>query len=342
MGQTFSSATTTTIATARTAANVVQQRAPIPLCAPPRSPGQASRLNDMLVAIANGDGIVPDLDRLCRHRANLAQAKPLEVQRALRMVVTSEFEGRDRTIVALLGCLSNRDRSACVHLLDGGADRWSASEVASSVGDRKLRREAKRLIGRCRKRTRHDHFVVLSDVDDTVKPWKDRDVTGPVYPGAEALYRVLAPRGDVHFVTARDGIIVGCGDDLAATNIPYGTVAYGTTYSGAWALLGSHGLMIDKKVENLTKLIDRNPRDKIILFGDSGQADPEIFKRVLETHGDRVSAAMIHELRGFPVPQGFADHDQAIVYSDFGDAARALHARGLITEQEREHVLDAS
>lgn len=296
----------------------------------------------MLTDIDAGDAIVRDLGRLSQQRGNLAQVTPLEVQRAIKLVAASApARWRDQTIVALLRALSVKHRAACVHLIDGASDSWTAKAIVRSIGDAKLKRSAAGLIAVAGKRVPHDHFVVLSDVDDTVKPWKDTSASGPVYPGALALYEVLAPRGDVHFVTARDGVALGVGGDLRATGIRYGSVAYGSSYSGVLALLGSHRPMIERKIANLTALIEKNPGDQIILVGDSGQADAAVFARVLETHGDRVAVAMLHEIPGYPADERFAESDKALVFADFADAAEQLCARQLITAAERDRVATA-
>jgi threonine/homoserine efflux transporter RhtA len=68
---------------------------------------------------------------------------------------------------------------------------------------------------------------VVSDIDDTVKPGKDPNASGAVYPGARAFFAALDAGidgtdalGDVHFVTARDGVVVRAGHALGRDVLP--------------------------------------------------------------------------------------------------------------------------
>ena len=97
----------------------------------------------------------------------------------------------------------------------------------------------------------------------------------------------------------------------------------------------------DKKVENIVDLLDRNPARTALLFGDTVQADPDVFRRVLDARTQSVDVCMLHEIAGHPAPD-FAKHDKHfVVFRDYADAARALHARGTISDAQRDAVVAA-
>ena len=94
-------------------------------------------------------------------------------------------------------------------------------------------------------------------------------------------------------------------------------------------------------MRNLTELIDNNPSRTTVLVGDTVQADPDVFRRVMDARPGSVSVALVHAIPGFKAPACTRDDARFVVFRDYGEAARALCERGLINEAQRDRVLAA-
>jgi phosphatidate phosphatase APP1 len=191
-----------------------------------------------------------------------------------------------------------------------------------------------------------DGRVVVSDIDDTVKPHTDRTHDGPVYPGARALFSALDvgrdgtdSRGDIHFVTARDGVVVRAGQTLNNTGVDVGSISYGTTFAMLLAGVGLHRGIAREKVKDILNLAERNPDRKLVLLGDTVQADAKVFAEVLQKIPDRVELVLLHAVPGFSPPVDISGHANVVVFSDYADAARQLHGRGTISDAQRDAIL---
>lgn len=318
-----------------TVAGTVPQR-PVLVHAPARAPGQPSRLADFIEDLGRGLVIPSDLGRLTLDPKNLAGATAIDLKQALSALCNQCCgEWRDRAFVELLKCVGNKRRGECLRLLAGSTDAVTHQDIVASIGDDTLRAEAKLLVKAARKHTHRQGLTLCSDVDDTVRPWRDTSVAAPVYTGAKELYAALAPTGDVHFITARDGIFVGAESELNATGITYSSIAYGNTSTGALALLGCTGPMAARKEANLRALFAKNPTRRFVLLGDTGQADATVFQRLLKSHSGRIAAVLLHEIPGFPNPEPrIEEDDRVVVFKTYDEAARALAATGLIDRSQ--------
>ena len=119
--------------------------------------------------------------------------------------------GKEQQIVDTLAALSPADRGECLRLINGRSAHHDVDHlVLEDIDDASLRQAALRLIDQARPHMASSGRVVVSDIDDTVKPGKDPNASGAVYPGARAFFAALDAGidgtdalGDVHFVTAR-------------------------------------------------------------------------------------------------------------------------------------------
>ena len=254
---------------------------------------------------------------------------------------------RSRDVVGALQSLAPAERGECLRLFDGrGTGAPIGRFVADAIDDPTLRREAERLIGEARPFMHSDGRVVVSDIDDTVKPHTDRTHDGPVYPGARALFSALDvgrdgtdSRGDIHFVTARDGVVVRAGQTLNNTGVDVGSISYGTTFAMLLAGVGLHRGIAREKVKDILNLAERNPDRKLVLLGDTVQADAKVFAEVLQKIPDRVELVLLHAVPGFSPPVDISGHANVVVFSDYADAARQLHGRGTISDAQRDAIL---
>lgn len=308
----------------------------------------SSALTELLARIQRGRARVGDLEQLAQAPEQLGAINASDAFRAIELLAHGDTgQRRERAIVNLLAALPPAERGQCLRLMDGGADEHDVDHLLrEDLDDRALNRRARALIDEARPLMRSSERVVLSDIDDTVKPYKDPTARGPVFAGARALYRALdlgadglGVAGDVHFVTARDGVVVGVAKDLQATGIRYNSAAFASPLSGAASLFGANDGILGDKVKNIERLLDRNPGSQAILLGDSTQADPQVFQRLLEQRGDRIELAMIHRVQGFPVDPAIASLPRVLVFDTYADAARELQRRGLISEAQLADVL---
>lgn len=271
-----------------------------------------------------------------------ARQAQLQIERLARGGTSTSDE---RAIVDTLAALPVDVRRETLRLIDGGADRHTVDHLLSDdIDDDALRSRARALIGEARHAgpPPMPERLILSDIDDTVKPHHGDSPSRDVFPGARAFYAALdegkhgtGTPGDVHFVTARDGVVMNGHRGAQATGIPHNSVSH-----GGLAFLRGHAGFADGKVKDLELLLQRNPGHPAVLIGDSTQADPVVFERMLAKHDDRVELALIHEIKGFPVPAHIAALDKVVVFSNYVDAATKLHARGLLSDAQLQAVVD--
>lgn len=252
----------------------------------------------------------------------------------------------EKQIVETLGDLAPQERGETLRLLDGrSGDAGIDHLVSDDIDDLDLRNEALTLIGEARPFMTSPGRVVVSDIDDTVKPGKDPNARGAVYPGARALYAALDAgkdgkdtKGDIHFVTARDGVVVHAGHTLAETGIDVGSISYGNTFAFMLAGLGMHKGIENEKVKDILSLIDKNPSRQVVLLGDTVQADASVFRRVLAAKPESVELVMLHAVQGFAAPADLKNNPKVVIYKDYKDAAEQLFSRGVISQVQLDEV----
>lgn len=275
---------------------------------------------------------------------------PREAQQRIEQLAEGPTDAREeREIVDVLERQTPQARGETLRLLDGGADRHRVDKILTKdIDDVALRARAQRLVDEARPFRCSAGTVVLSDIDDTVAPRLGKSALPTSFPGARELYDALDAgpdgkdcKGDVHFVTARDGLFVSGVPTVKRAGIDYGSVRHGDVGSALLSPFDGNRALADRKVKNLTDLIDRNPSRAAILVGDTVQADPDVFRRVMEARPGQVRVALVHAIPGFKVPDFVRDDPRFVVFADYGEAARALQARGLLSAEQRERVLAA-
>lgn len=252
----------------------------------------------------------------------------------------------EAAIVETLADLSPKQRGETLRLLDGRAGTSLDALLNDDIDDATLRAQAKKLIDEARPFMRSPGRVVVSDIDDTVKPSKDPNASGAVYAGAKALYAALDAgkdgtdaRGDIHFVTARDGVVVHAGHTLAETGIDVGSISYGNTFAFMMAGVGMHKGIENEKVKDILNLVEKNPSRQLVLLGDTVQADASVFRRVLAAKPDSVEVVLLHAVQGFAPPADMKANPKVVVFTDYKDAAEQLLARGAISQAQRDSVV---
>ncbi len=142
-------------------------------------------------------------------------------------------------------------------------------------------------------------YMVISDVDDTVKITNSGSTTQAawsglfkkdVFPGMPEMYRAWsAEEAQLHFVTASPTLIRGKINELLAH---YNIQAASLTLRGN--LFESK---LKYKVREISKIMDRFPSEDVILVGDDVGQDPEVFAALKEKYGARILVSYIRPVR---------------------------------------------
>jgi hypothetical protein len=142
-------------------------------------------------------------------------------------------------------------------------------------------------------------FMVISDVDDTIKITNSGDTVQAawsgmfkkdVFPGMPLMFKAWSNEGaQIHFVTASPTIIRGKIREMLAH------------YEVTYASLVLRGNLLESKLKyktrEISKIMDRFPNEDVILVGDDVGKDPEVFAVLKEKYGARVLASYIRPVR---------------------------------------------
>lgn len=142
-------------------------------------------------------------------------------------------------------------------------------------------------------------YMVISDVDDTVKITNSGSTTQAawsglfkkdVFPGMPEAYRAWSAEGaQLHFVTASPTLIRSKIKELL------------THYQIPVASLTLRGNLFESKlhykVREISKIMDRFSSEDVILVGDDVGQDPEVFAALKEKYGARVLVSYIRPVR---------------------------------------------
>jgi len=271
----------------------------------------------------------------------------LTIERLTRRKLTSRHgsafknihqRSREFAIIEILELLPVKDRAHFLRIYDSGSDKNTINRLlASEFNHAGSRRKATALIREARATPIEGERLIISDFDNTLKPTRDPMVGGDVYPGTVKLLQALDQKyqGDVHIVTARP--VLGRGP-LKSTKINYNSVSTGNLAGAFGYLVGLYNPIAERKVENIRKLLTRNPDAKVILIGDDGEADASAYLRIIREYPDRVEAALIHKVLGKQLPEAFSSSPKVIIYENFEEAASQLHAKGIITSFQVEEI----
>lgn len=158
-------------------------------------------------------------------------------------------------------------------------------------------------------------FVVISDIDDTVMVTGVANVFGMMwrlfvqgansrtaFPGVTAFYRALHDgiggdeRNPMLYVSrAPWGIYDVLDEFFRRHGIPAGPVLF----LREWGMRWSSPLprkALDHKRMLIDHMLDVYRDLPVVLIGDSGQHDPEVYRRIVAEHGDRVLAVYIRNV----------------------------------------------
>ena len=281
------------------------------------------------------------------NRSMLPYQSKLTIERLIRRKLISGHRSafnniyqrsKEFAIIEAIELLTVKDRAHFLRIYDSGSDKNTIKRLlASEFKNAGPRRRVIALIREALATPTEGERLIISDFDNTLKPTKDPMISGDVYPGTVKLLKALDQKyqGDVHIVTARP--VLGRGP-LKSTKINYNSVSTGNLAGAFGYLVGLYNPIAERKVENIRKLLTRNPDAKVILIGDDGEADASVYLRIIREYPDRVEAALIHKVLGKQLPEAFSSSPKVIIYENFAEAASQLHAKGIITSFQVEEI----
>ena len=191
-------------------------------------------------------------------------------------------------------------------------------------------------------------FGVISDVDDTIQyshvssKWEafktlllGNETTLKEVPGMAALYQALdqandgAVDGDITYLSGSPMNYVGRVENfLAAHDFPEGPIQLKNF--GFREGEDNPFKQTDYKLNHLREVFDTYPQKSFLLFGDSGEKDPEIYRQIATEYPGRVQAILIHHVtsdaENDPRYQGLT-----VIKSGL-DAAKVLHQKGILPD----------
>ena len=178
---------------------------------------------------------------------------------------------------------------------------------------------------------------IVSDLDKTVIPDADPDLSKAPYPGVKALYRILELRnggaaGDVYYVTARTPEkVTEVPAYLAQHGVPDGRIETGVS--------GVPWLAQAEKVRDVSAILASTGEQRFVLFGDSSHRDPEVYKEIVAAHPERIVAGFIHKVNATVS----ADRVEGLyLHESYAEVAAVLYELGSLTEAEALEVMRAA
>lgn len=197
-------------------------------------------------------------------------------------------------------------------------------------------------------------FGVVSDIDDTIQYshvthkmqalktlLMGNEETLIAVPGMAALYRELEMAsdgkvdGDIHYLSGSPINFSGrINRFLDEQKFPFGTVELKNMGLGKGQ--DSPFKQTDYKLEHLRKLFQTYPNKSFLLFGDSGESDPEIYRQIAQEFPQQVQGIYIHNITHEATNTG-RFQGMTVIGSGL-DAARDLYQKGVISQAALERV----
>lgn len=176
---------------------------------------------------------------------------------------------------------------------------------------------------------------IVSDLDKTVVPPADPDLSKAPYPGVTRLYQILelglgeGEAGDMYYVTARQPESV---EEIPAYledhGVPAGPIETGVS--------GLPWVAEPEKVADVSKILDATGEQRFLLFGDSSHRDPEVYQTIRALYGERIVAGFIHK-----VNNTVSEHrvEGLHLHGDYAEVAAILYGYGVLTRDQALEVM---
>lgn len=276
-----------------------------------------------------------------------------DAHKAIHMLV----QGRDRATITPQACdqsvqsILNSMNPKNLYHLDVLCRGTTGKSLPATVQDFYSSRSLKGLsqkIKRQASKEPHGGHMVISDIDDTLgASLYDRSPFKTLYPGARRFMKMAnmgrdgtGIRGHTHFVSARPAFLepmLNTHQHLTKTKVPFASVLNShirDIYHGLFQPTNPMEPFKKRKIANIKLLMDRCPQSNVVLLGDSGQADYDVFKDLLEgPYAERISIALLHQIEGRE--KTIAPEMLKIKgYRNFGEAAKIMKQAGYFSNDQ--------
>lgn len=178
---------------------------------------------------------------------------------------------------------------------------------------------------------------IISDLDDTLIPKAEPELSKPPVAGLARLYQILETRdggkpGDVYYVTARvPDRVKDVPAYLEKHGVPTGPIETGTS--------GAPFIARPEKVRDMEKIFAQTGTQRFVFFGDTTHVDVDVQKDILAKHPERVVAGIILKSEGKAPP---ADMGGLNLVNDYAEAAAVLYRLDVITKTEARSVMESA
>ncbi len=184
---------------------------------------------------------------------------------------------------------------------------------------------------------------IVTDLDDTIYcNWADkRYPPKTVYPGVLQLHQEL--RGDLVVLTGRVGDRSGILERRYRKRLGALGVKELTLLTGTLVHQFVHPWIFSKKWANLERHYRLFPEMRIVMFGDTGQADPEFLSKAARHYGVQVAKALLHNVKELPpARRAVCDQSGVSIFDTYVGAALQLFRAGLLSAEKLERVMQAA
>lgn len=184
---------------------------------------------------------------------------------------------------------------------------------------------------------------IVTDLDDTIYcNWADkRYPPKTVYPGVLQLHQEL--RGDLVVLTGRVGDRSGILERRYRKRLGALGVKELTLLTGTLVHQFVHPWIFSKKWANLERHYRLFPEMRIVMFGDTGQADPEFLSKAARHYGVQVAKALLHNVKELPpARRAVCDQSGVTVFDTYVGAALQLFRAQLLSAEKLERVMQAA
>ena len=260
------------------------------------------------------------------------------------MQVGPTYYQRERAIRDLMLATHGHDLTVLKRHIDRGADHRDLAQLLFHDIDRSDYR--KQILDHIQREARlHpcSEVRVISDLDDTIYcNWADkRFPSKTVYPGVLQLHSEL--RGDLVVLTGRVGDRSGILEKRYRQRLGLLGVKEITILTGSLFHQFVHPWIFSKKWANLERHYRLFPEMRIVMFGDTGQADPEFLSKAARHYGGHVAKALLHNVKALPPARLLAcDQSGVEVFDTYVGAALQLYRSQLLTAEKLERVMQAA
>ncbi|MFN8606466.1 MAG: phosphatase domain-containing protein [Vulcanimicrobiota bacterium] len=260
------------------------------------------------------------------------------------MQVGPTYYHREKAIRDIMLATHGHDLTVLKRHIDRGNDHRDLAQLLFHDIDRlDYRRQILEHINREGQLHPCSEVRIISDLDDTIYcNWADkRYPPKTVYPGVLQLHQEL--RGDVVVLTGRVGDRSGFFENRYRKRLGALGVKEITILTGTLVHQFVHPWIFSKKWANLERHYRLFPEMRVVMFGDTGQADPEFLSKAARHYGVQVAKALLHNVKELtPARRELCDRSGVALFDTYVGAALLLYREGLLSPGKLLRVMQAA